>query len=64
MPLTMPSTSDSERLLSIYMPITDLVALYQAMMSVKRHLRGPGAIPIGRPSIHPSPIDLKGKAYE
>nr|CAB3482743.1 unnamed protein product [Digitaria exilis] len=35
-----------------------------AMMSVKRHLRGPGAIPIGRPSIHPSPIDLKGKAYE
>ncbi|KAL5647627.1 hypothetical protein ACJX0J_041982, partial [Zea mays] len=35
-----------------------------AMMSVKRHLRGPGAIPKGRPSIHPSPIDLKGKAYE
>ncbi|CAL4998183.1 unnamed protein product [Urochloa decumbens] len=35
-----------------------------AMMSLKRHLRGPGAIPIGKPSIHPSPIDLKGKAYE
>ncbi|GJN03252.1 hypothetical protein PR202_ga20675 [Eleusine coracana subsp. coracana] len=35
-----------------------------AMMSVKRHLRGPGAIPIGKPAIHPSPIDLKGKAYE
>lgn len=35
-----------------------------AMMSVKRHLRGPGAIPTGKPAIHPSPIDLKGKAYE
>ncbi|VAI27988.1 unnamed protein product [Triticum turgidum subsp. durum] len=35
-----------------------------AMMSVRRHLRGPGAIPIGKPAIHPSPIDLKGKAYE
>jgi len=33
-------------------------------MSVKGHLRGPGAIPIGKPAIHPSPIDLKGKAYE
>ncbi|GJN16551.1 hypothetical protein PR202_gb03570 [Eleusine coracana subsp. coracana] len=39
-------------------------ATLTAMMSVKRHLRGPGAIPIGKPAIHPSPIDLKGKAYE
>ncbi|KAG2634247.1 hypothetical protein PVAP13_2NG156900 [Panicum virgatum] len=28
-----------------------------AMMSVRRHLRGPGAVPIGRPVIHPSPVD-------
>ncbi|CAN6224029.1 unnamed protein product [Urochloa humidicola] len=34
-----------------------------AMMSVRRHLRGPGAVPIGRPVIHPSPIDLKAEAY-
>jgi len=35
-----------------------------AMMSVKRHLRRPGAVPVGKPVIHPSPIDLKGKSYE
>ncbi|CAN6204095.1 unnamed protein product [Urochloa humidicola] len=34
-----------------------------AMMSVRRHLRGPGAVPIGRPLIHPSPIDLKAESY-
>lgn len=34
-----------------------------AMMSVRRHLRGPGAVPIGRPVIHPSPIDLKAESY-
>ncbi|CAN6173892.1 unnamed protein product [Urochloa humidicola] len=34
-----------------------------AMMSVRRHLRGPGAVPIGRPVIHPSPIDMKAEAY-
>ncbi|KAG8051467.1 hypothetical protein GUJ93_ZPchr0001g33154 [Zizania palustris] len=34
------------------------------MISVKRHLRGPGATPIESPAIHSSPIDLKGKAYE
>ncbi|RLM86538.1 pyrophosphate--fructose 6-phosphate 1-phosphotransferase subunit alpha-like [Panicum miliaceum] len=34
-----------------------------AMMSVRRHLRGPGAVPIGRPAIHPSPIDLKAESY-
>ncbi|KAL6643402.1 hypothetical protein ACP70R_018959 [Stipagrostis hirtigluma subsp. patula] len=34
-----------------------------AMMSVRRHLRGPGAVPIGKPAIHPSPIDLKGESY-
>ncbi|KAK3129819.1 hypothetical protein QOZ80_6BG0485110 [Eleusine coracana subsp. coracana] len=35
-----------------------------AMVSVRRHLRGPGAVPVGKPVIHPSPIDLKGKSYE
>nr|CAB3453069.1 unnamed protein product [Digitaria exilis]CAB3456748.1 unnamed protein product [Digitaria exilis] len=35
----------------------------EAMMSVRRHLRGPGAVPIGRPVIHPSPIDLKAESY-
>ncbi|KAG8060916.1 hypothetical protein GUJ93_ZPchr0002g23730 [Zizania palustris] len=34
-----------------------------AMMSVKRHLRSPGAVPTGKPVIHPSPVDLQGKAY-
>ncbi|EER96517.1 hypothetical protein BDA96_02G166800 [Sorghum bicolor] len=34
-----------------------------AMMSVRRHLRGPGAVPIGKPVIHPSPIDLKAESY-
>ncbi|KAL6643356.1 hypothetical protein ACP70R_019021 [Stipagrostis hirtigluma subsp. patula] len=34
-----------------------------AMMSMRRHLRGPGAVPIGKPAIHPSPIDLKGESY-
>ncbi|KAL6838988.1 hypothetical protein ACP4OV_031215 [Aristida adscensionis] len=34
-----------------------------SMMSVRRHLRGPGAVPIGKPVIHPSPIDLKGESY-
>ncbi|KAG8047859.1 hypothetical protein GUJ93_ZPchr0008g11948 [Zizania palustris] len=38
--------------------------LPQAMISAKRHLRGPGATPISSPAIHSSPIDLKGKAYE
>jgi pyrophosphate--fructose-6-phosphate 1-phosphotransferase len=32
-------------------------------MSVRRHLRGPGAVPIGKPVIHPSPIDLKAESY-
>ncbi|KAG6472958.1 hypothetical protein ZIOFF_070438 [Zingiber officinale] len=35
-----------------------------AMMNVKRHSRGSGAIPIGKPAIHPATIDLKGKVYE
>ncbi|KMZ61109.1 Diphosphate--fructose-6-phosphate 1-phosphotransferase, 6-phosphofructokinase [Zostera marina] len=35
-----------------------------AMMSVKRSSHGPGTGPLGRPTIHPSPVDLKGKAYE
>ncbi|XP_020583951.1 pyrophosphate--fructose 6-phosphate 1-phosphotransferase subunit alpha [Phalaenopsis equestris] len=35
-----------------------------AMMTVKRWSRGPGASPIGKPAVHPSTIDLKGKAYE
>ncbi|XP_073003347.1 pyrophosphate--fructose 6-phosphate 1-phosphotransferase subunit alpha-like [Typha latifolia] len=39
-------------------------APFTAMMSVKRYSRGPGAIPIGKPAIHPATVDLKGKAYE
>ncbi|KAG6475587.1 hypothetical protein ZIOFF_064815 [Zingiber officinale] len=35
-----------------------------AMMTVKRHSRAPGAIPIGKPAIHPVSLDLKGKVYE
>lgn len=33
-------------------------------MTVKRYSRGPGATPIGKPAIHPSTVDLKGKVYE
>ncbi|WOL19238.1 pyrophosphate--fructose 6-phosphate 1-phosphotransferase subunit alpha-like [Canna indica] len=35
-----------------------------AMMTVKLYSRGPGAIPIGKPAIHPATVDLKGKIYE
>ncbi|CAK9178271.1 unnamed protein product [Ilex paraguariensis] len=35
-----------------------------AMMTVKRYGRGPGALPIGKPAVHPATVDLKGKAYE
>ncbi|ONK58963.1 uncharacterized protein A4U43_C08F1530 [Asparagus officinalis] len=35
-----------------------------AMMTVRRMLRGPGTSLIGKPSIHPVAIDLKGKPYE
>ncbi|XP_058093428.1 pyrophosphate--fructose 6-phosphate 1-phosphotransferase subunit alpha-like [Magnolia sinica] len=35
-----------------------------AMMTVKRWSRGPKAISIGKPAVHPATIDLKGKAYE
>ncbi|KAF5179996.1 Pyrophosphate--fructose 6-phosphate 1-phosphotransferase subunit alpha [Thalictrum thalictroides] len=35
-----------------------------AMMTVKRYSRGPGASSIGKPAVHPAPVDLKGKAYE
>ncbi|WOK95312.1 pyrophosphate--fructose 6-phosphate 1-phosphotransferase subunit alpha-like [Canna indica] len=35
-----------------------------AMMTVKRYWGGPGAIPIGKPAIHPAAVDLKGKVYE
>ncbi|URE15841.1 pyrophosphate--fructose 6-phosphate 1-phosphotransferase [Musa troglodytarum] len=35
-----------------------------AMMTVKRWSHGPGAMPIGKPAIHPATVDLKGKAYE
>lgn len=34
------------------------------MMTVKRHSRAPGAIPVGKPAIHPVSLDLKGKVYE
>ncbi|RWW83944.1 hypothetical protein BHE74_00007500 [Ensete ventricosum] len=35
-----------------------------AMMTVKRYTRGPGAVPVGKPAIHPATVDLKGKVYE
>ncbi|XP_010527650.1 PREDICTED: pyrophosphate--fructose 6-phosphate 1-phosphotransferase subunit alpha-like [Tarenaya hassleriana] len=35
-----------------------------AMMSVKRWSPNPGAISMGKPTIHPATVDLKGKAYE
>ncbi|PSR99456.1 Pyrophosphate--fructose 6-phosphate 1-phosphotransferase subunit alpha like [Actinidia chinensis var. chinensis] len=35
-----------------------------AMMTVKRYGRGPGASSIGKPTLHPATVDLKGKAYE
>ncbi|RZR84548.1 hypothetical protein BHM03_00011405 [Ensete ventricosum] len=42
----------------------DSAQLSQAMMTVKRWSHGPGAMPIGKPAIHPATVDLKGKAYE
>lgn len=33
-------------------------------MTVKPYSRGPGATSIGKPAVHPSALDLKGKAYE
>ncbi|XP_020103301.1 pyrophosphate--fructose 6-phosphate 1-phosphotransferase subunit alpha-like [Ananas comosus] len=35
-----------------------------AMMTVRKYSRGPGAIPICKPAIHPAVVDLKGKGYE
>nr|DAD41899.1 TPA_asm: hypothetical protein HUJ06_016222 [Nelumbo nucifera] len=34
-----------------------------AMMTVKRWSHGPRAASIGKPAVHPAPVDLKGKAY-
>lgn len=34
------------------------------MMSVRRFGHGPGAESIGKPTLHPAAVDLKGKAYE
>ncbi|XP_010275338.1 PREDICTED: pyrophosphate--fructose 6-phosphate 1-phosphotransferase subunit alpha-like [Nelumbo nucifera] len=34
-----------------------------AMMTVKRS-QGPGASSIGKPAIHPAPVDLRGKPYQ
>lgn len=34
------------------------------MMTVKRWARGNKSTSIGKPAIHPSVVDLKGKAYE
>lgn len=34
------------------------------MMTVKRWSRGHKSTSIGKPAIHPSVVDLKGKAYE
>ncbi|XP_073103015.1 pyrophosphate--fructose 6-phosphate 1-phosphotransferase subunit alpha isoform X2 [Elaeis guineensis] len=39
-------------------------APFTAMMTVRRLLRGPGSSLIGKPSIHPVAVDLKGKPYE
>ena len=33
-------------------------------MTVKRYARGPGASSIGKPAVHPSALDLRGKSYE
>lgn len=33
-------------------------------MSVKQWSHGPGARSVGKPSIHPATVDLKGRAYE
>lgn len=44
-------------------PLFEFV-LSQAMMTVRRMLRGPGTSLIGKPSIHPVAVDLKGKPYE
>ncbi|KAI3909333.1 hypothetical protein MKX01_031776 [Papaver californicum] len=38
-------------------------APFTAMMAVKR-LHGPGVSPIGKPSIHPAAVDLRGKPYK
>ncbi|KAJ0968110.1 hypothetical protein J5N97_025027 [Dioscorea zingiberensis] len=35
-----------------------------AMMTVRRSLCGPGSSLVGKPSIHPVEVNLKGKAYE
>ncbi|PKU63381.1 Pyrophosphate--fructose 6-phosphate 1-phosphotransferase subunit alpha [Dendrobium catenatum] len=35
-----------------------------AMMTVKQYSGGPGAIPIRKPELHPTQVDLKGKVYE
>ncbi|KAF7829454.1 pyrophosphate--fructose 6-phosphate 1-phosphotransferase subunit alpha [Senna tora] len=35
-----------------------------AMMTVKRWSQNPGATSIGKPAIHPTTVDLRGKAYE
>ncbi|XP_043717648.1 pyrophosphate--fructose 6-phosphate 1-phosphotransferase subunit alpha-like [Telopea speciosissima] len=34
------------------------------MMTVKRLLHGPTVSSVGKPSIHPAPVDLKGKPYQ
>ncbi|OAY63979.1 Pyrophosphate--fructose 6-phosphate 1-phosphotransferase subunit alpha [Ananas comosus] len=39
-------------------------APFTAMMTVKRYLRGLGSSVIGKPSIHPVAVDLKGKPYK
>ncbi|GMH27377.1 hypothetical protein Nepgr_029220 [Nepenthes gracilis] len=39
-------------------------APFTAMMTVKRYSRGPSALSIGKPAIHPATVDLRGKAYE
>ncbi|PKA60658.1 Pyrophosphate--fructose 6-phosphate 1-phosphotransferase subunit alpha [Apostasia shenzhenica] len=39
-------------------------APFTAMMTVRRTLRGPGSSLVGKPSIHPVAVDLKGKPYE
>jgi hypothetical protein len=44
--------------------VLTLLGWFQAMMTVKRWLRGPGVSQIGKPAVHCAKVDLKGKPYE
>lgn len=44
--------------------IATFICNSQAMMTVKRYGRGHGASILGKPSLHPATVDLKGRSYE